>query len=173
MSTVTVVFCIFRDFFFAMDIVLVNIQWYSINCVCYLKHGETKPAMSKISCLTQKRLFWKVIDRFSNKNTFLGSAQRQLSNSICHVFWAWSDLPTNRGTCWMYWGGFHFEWAVRWQRHTIAFTDLGCDSRYSTFKCEFFFVYPRVGNDQKMSSILWDPRSRDPKWTFSNYLIFL
>ena len=46
----------FRDFF-AMDIVLVNIQWYSINCVCYLKHGETKPAMSKISCLTQKRLF--------------------------------------------------------------------------------------------------------------------
>ena len=59
--TLTAVFCIFRDFFFVMDIVLpmVNIQWDLTKRTCYFKHSETRPPTKKILCLTQKRLCWK------------------------------------------------------------------------------------------------------------------
>ena len=79
-----------------MVFILVNIQWCLTKCTCYLKWWNQTVKVKNIVCDTKTHFFERSHRPILIKKHFLESAQLQLSNGICHVFWAWNNLPTNR-----------------------------------------------------------------------------
>ena len=123
---------------------LVNYSVWLDNAGLQVNRELSQAAKEKISCQTQKCNFWKCHRPILIKTAFLESAHHQLSNGICNFFWAFHDLPTNRGE-WgyladlLFWGRKLKLWASKlprqqWRLFCTQFVGLTpCWTQFRTF----------------------------------------